>query len=202
MYVANILNMKFVLFFVLTTSFIYSQDKATIKFTELKLLKNKSLHFKINGKIIKASDTIYSVPVNTKRILDTIVYSYNSDFKTKQISFAKFKKNRTYVIRINPCSGYELFTEKNRKKGRIKILKSEIDDSNTLCFSSDLVEIPLIEENFNRWFDYYLSAMCRYSYQTFELKQGEKVLDSRNFHFLHREKLKIELVNSKICFKL
>jgi hypothetical protein len=108
-----------------SSSLIYSQDDfVIIKFQNLELLESgwkegAVFSFKINGIEIQPDTIQYSIPVN-KRRLDTVCFSMDGIFNKKNKAFTKFKKNETYIIKMNPCSQYELFPEIDAQIGSVE----------------------------------------------------------------------------------
>ncbi len=183
---------------IINSIIVYSQQ-ATIKFENLEKFKEVNYIFEINRTKFKPNNQTYKIKINKKNEFDTLIF-YDIKSKNKQISFAKFKENKVYIIRFSPCSSYIIYPAKKRGIGKIKVISDEINKNLKVSFCSDEIILEQIKSKYSKC---YPSAMCRFSYQKIELIENEdKIVDYFNFHFLHKENLKIIVTNKKMKFKI
>lgn len=192
------------IFFILFTVQAFSQDTFKIKFKRLELLKkgfrDSSFTFNINGIEIQPDTEIHEIEIN-KNGLDTIVFSFNKNTE-KRISYAKFQKNSTYIIEINPCSQYTLFPEKNPKIGRVKLRSKSKNKKLAFVFCTEYVFLNKID--INKYYSCYASGMCKYSSKEIKITKNESEKHknlSINFHFLHGENILVNY-NKKLSISI
>ncbi|MDO6814010.1 hypothetical protein [Tenacibaculum soleae] len=191
--------MKYLTLILVIYSNLFFCQQAEIKFKNLELLEDKTMLFEINGIKIEPNKKTYKIPISNN--IDTIFFYYNYTKSDKKIqSFAKFKKNKNYIIRINMCSGYELYPEQKAKTGKIKIIDTKIDRNKSVSFCAEEI---ILNKKKSKYEKCHPSAMCRFSYQKIDLiEKYDEILDSFNFHFLHGERLNLKINESRILFNV
>ncbi|WP_242202590.1 hypothetical protein [Aestuariivivens insulae] len=191
------------LFFFFTT-FTYCQDSfVTIQFQGLKFLedgfKNTMFSFEINGVLIRPDTLKYRVP-KVKEGFDVIRFSMDGKFRDNDSAYAKFRRNETYIIRINPCSQYEFLPTNGAKVGAVEFMSSSINEDLSLKFCVESVFFN--RQNSKKTIKCIPSSMCRFSKKEVKILEDEEVLDSFYFHFLHGENLILSLMDKKLSFKI
>jgi len=177
----------FSLLIILTITDAYSQSKESIIGFETKHLGNQQIEFAINGLTIKPDNKKHEVKIY-KTDFDTLVCFKNNKQYSKSI--LKFKENTEYIIRINPCSLYDIRPTKNPKKGvvRYNYVSTKNDSINAeLDFYSQKISSGMKIG----YYSFIPSAMCAYAKKKISITdlKTEMELSSIYFNFLHGEKL-------------
>ena len=184
--------------------FAFSQNNfVTIRFDDLEFLekgfKNTNFSFNINGVLIHPDTLSHQIPI-VKKGFDTVRFSMFGDFNDCDLAFTKFRKNKAYIIRINPCSQYELLPEKDAKIGTVEFLSKSVNEDLSLEFCAE--SIVFNKQNSKKLIECIPSAMCRFSNKEIKIIENEEVLDSFRFHFLHGENIFVSLVDKRLSLKI
>ncbi len=166
---------------------LFGQSEEAIISFETKHLKGQQIVFNINGQTIVPDETKHNIKVH-KTDFDTLVCSKNG--KQISVSALKFKENTEYIIRINPCSFYDVRPVNNALKGvvRYNYISSKNDSINA---ELDFYSEKIIAGKETNYYAFIPSAMCTYGKKKIALTDSkiENEISSIYFHFLHGEKL-------------
>lgn len=193
-------------FFVLTS---LGQDFAFIKFSNTELLETNltndcSFDFYVNGQKISPNSSVYKIKIN-RDSFDTLIY----DCKRigSSISLTKFKQGQTYIIKINPCSFYELIPDQKGKLGIVRFDKLKTDSYLLGLLDNGRDTISKLKGT--RFLTPISSAMCSFDSKKIEIAtvdykdyENEKIIYKMNFHFLHGEKILVLVSNDNKEFTL
>lgn len=188
---------RFIFTFLLTlaTTTAISQSKEAIIGFELKHIKNQQIEFIVNGEKIIPDIKKYKIKIYEKDF-DTILCYKNG--KQASISLLKFKQNTEYLIRINPCSFYDIAPVRNPKKGvvRYNYISSKNDSIYALL---DFCSQKINARKKTNYFSFISSAMCVFGKKKIALldSKTQEELSSVYFHFLHGEKLTLNYNREK-----
>lgn len=164
-----------------------SQSKEATIIFETKLLNNQQIEFVINGQTIIPDEKKHKIKI-FEMDFDTLECWRNG--KEVGMSILKFKENTEYIIRINPCSLYDIRPTKEPRKGvvRYNIISSEEDSAKA---ELDFYSQKIISNKKSDYYTFIPSAMCFYGKKKIALTdiKTEKELSSVYFNFLHGEKL-------------
>ena len=183
----NLIKYLFSFILILTITDVSSQSKeATISF-ETKFLNNQQIEFVINGQTITPDEKKHKIKIY-ETDFDTLISWRNG--KEVSLSILKFKENTKYIIRINPCSLYDIRPLKEPIKGvvRYNFISSEEDSAKA---ELDFYSQKIISSKTSDYYTFIPSAMCVYGKKKIALTdiKTEKEFSSVYFNFLHGEKL-------------
>ena len=205
---------KYLLFFLListTFSFVEQSTYAIIKFKNLEFLKKgwggNKFYFTVNGNTFSPDTNAHQIIIN-EISFDNFSF-YSPAFKDTFHFMAKFQRGKTYIIAINTCSQYELYPEKGAKKGIARFDKLLTND--TLTGVLDVSQEKLTQLKASNYLSPQMSAMCFYASSDIILAnkdyessyEGEKkIILKTRYHFLHGEKLLINVSSDKKKFDI
>lgn len=181
--------LKFILsflFILAITNVRGKSQEATIRF-ETKFLNNQRIEFNINGLTMIPDDKKHKIGIY-KTNLDTLIYRV-SDGKMK-ISLLKFKENTEYIIRIIPCSFYDIRPVNKSRKGvvRYNITSSKLD---SVSVKLDLFSQKIKTGKRSEYYSFLPSANCYFGKKKIGItdSKSDEDISYVYFNFLHGEKL-------------
>ncbi len=183
----TLLKLIFSFLFILAITNVRGQSReATLRF-ETKYLKNQRIEFNINGLTIIPDDKRHKIGIY-KTNLDTLIYRVSD--RQMRISLLKFKENTEYIIRIIPCSFYDIRPVDKPRKGvvRYNITSSKLDSVEA---NLDLYSQKIKTGKRSEYYSFRPSANCYFGKKKIGItdSKSDKEISSVYFNFLHGEKL-------------
>lgn len=183
----NLIKYIFSFLLILTITDVLSQSKEAIISFETELLNNQKIEFVINGLTIIPDGKKHKIGIY-KTDFDTLIS--RRDGNKIGLSILKFKENTEYVIRINPCSLYDIRPVKEPRQGvvRYNFISTKQD---SIKAELDFYSQEIISGIKSDYYTFIPSAMCVYGKKKIALTdiKTEKEFSSVYFNFLHGEKL-------------
>lgn len=165
----------------------FSQSNESVISFETEYLKGQKIEFNINGQSIVPDKSKHKIKIY-KTDFDTLTYSRNG--KQISVSVLKFRENKEYIIRINPCSFYDVRPANKPLKGVVRYnWISKINDS--INAELDMYSEKIIPGIKTNYYAFIPSAMCIFGKKKIALTNSKTKNESSSiyFHFLHGEKL-------------
>lgn len=183
----TVLKFIFSFLFILAITNVRGQSQeATIRF-ETKFLKNQRIEFNINGLNFIPDDKKHKIGIY-KTNLDTLIYRVSD--KQMRISLLKFKENTEYIIRLIPCSFYDIRPVNKPRKGvvRYNITSSKLD---SVSVKLDLYSQKIISGKRSEYYSFRPSVNCYFGKKkiAFTDSKSHEDISYVYFNFLHGEKL-------------
>jgi len=186
-----------VCFLFLVCSSVAQEDSATVYFSNINGQEYfKRMIFTFNGKEIKVDNNKHPIPINTSAF-DKIELGVGN----KYASYAKFLKNHSYEIHMNPCSIFEIIAQQNQKYGSARAIV--IDTSQTEYFfdcaqyMSTIKKVFCLNEFSARYTKKSYSAYCPHATimmrisEVKDFNEDGKEFYRLAFNYLHGENVSI-----------
>lgn len=189
-----------ILLFCYSTSYCQTRDSIFIEFEDLELLnegwQGKQFYFKINKQVFSPTSKTIKVALNNASkpfTLENFYFSFDSLFTHTSPAKACFFYDSTYIIRINPCSQYELYPKNNRRQGILEPVPMGFNTNDTVYLKAGSYATDTLHKKYKpKKLQLERSIMCsfapvRLSYFIVDENGIERETYSEYIHFLHGE---------------
>ena len=180
------------------------ENSVTIKFDRLELLKSgwsgRQFYFKINGTVFSPDNKLHEIKIS-KNSIDSVAFSFDSTFQNTETCLTKFKAGQTYLIKINPCSQYELVADNNAKTGQVRFKTINNNDTLIAFLNHSFATDTLVGNDITEYRQNYPSGNCYFAPTEIYLADkgvddsepinSDKIRAKVSFHFLQGEKLTV-----------